>query len=155
MLFEKWKLALLFLERIRALRQGNKHFERKNWLQTKIYLIIECIVSDINSCIKELDDFFNVDLPYLVIEDRTNPSIPKDPAIYDIDEKNVDKENLSILASRELMLDNIERLKKNRGMYRVHTHEWIGFSDVNLVINAEDDLFDRFIARFRHTRELD
>ena len=154
MLFEKWKIALLLLERVRGLKPGDKHFERKNWFETKICLIIECLADDINSCIKEQRDFFGLKFSDITIEDKSKPVIPISPSTFEVTEKDVDKENLSTLASRQHMLDEIESLRGNRGTLRVHSRDWVRFSDSNLVINPEADLLDRFLAEFRTTREL-
>ena len=105
------------------LKPGNKHFERKNWFETKICLIIECLADDINSCIKEQRDFFGFKFSDITIENKNNPIIPINPSTFEVTEKDVDKENLSILASRQHMLEEIESLRGNRGLLRVHTHE--------------------------------
>ena len=154
MLFEKWKIALLLLGRVKALKPGDKHFERKNWFENKLRLIIECLADDINSCIKEQRDFFGFKFSDITIENRNDPVIPICPSTFEVAEKDVDKENLSTLASRQHMLEEIASLRGNRGTLRVHTHEWIRFSDSNLIINPEADLLDRFLAEFRTTREL-
>ena len=155
MLFEKWKIALLLLERVKALKPGDKHFERKNWFESKLRLIVECLADDINSCIKEQRDFFGFKFSDLTIENKNNPLIPICPSTFEVTEKDVDKENLSTLASEQLMLDEIESLRGNRGTLRVHSRDWVRFSDSNLIVNPEADLLDRFLAEFRTTRELD
>ena len=154
MLFEKWKIALLLLERVKTLKPGDKHFERKNWFEGKLCLIIECLADDINSCIKEQRDFFGFKFSNLTIENKNNPVIPICPSTFEVTEKDVDKENLSTLASRQHMLDEIESLRANRGTLRVHSRDWVRFSDSNLIINPEADLLDRFLAEFRTTTEL-
>ena len=155
MLFEKWKIALLLLGRVKALKPGDKYFERKNWFESKLCLIIECLADDINSCIKEQRDFFGFKFSNLTIGNKNNPVIPICPSTFEVTEKNIDKENLSTLASKQHMLDEIESLRANRGTFRIHSRDWVRFSDSNLIVNPEADLLDRFLAEFRTTTELD
>ena len=153
MLFEKWKLILILWERIQIWTPEHKYFSRKDWFQTQINLIIESLVSDINSCIDELNGFYGMDLPEVMISDINNPFIPRAPSTYEVSKADVDTENLPILASKKEMQIAIKGLQENRKLYRAYSLAWINFSDINYIIRAEQDLWDRFKTEFEATRE--
>ena len=153
MLFEKWKLIFILFERVQSWTSEYKYYSRKNWFRNKICLIIDCLVLDINSCIDELNDLFKMNLPKITIIDPDNPYIPHSPSIYEVTKANVDTENLSMLASREEMQHAINVLQHSCGLYKAHTQAWIDFSDINYIIKAEEDLWDRFLVAFEETEE--